>query len=1130
MRTSLETGTHCPGCCSPLRPAEPYCRCCGIWLAGPQIAELRWIDGELRRADAARTAARQAGGQAAASARTVAGRAGGRPEVSGRTTARLLLAAGAALVVIAVIVFTVADWARIGPLGRCAILLGATVLVLTAPRVLVRRGLNATAESVAAIGLALTIADADLTLRLVGWHPSGGLAIAAAIAVLAGAWAAYGATVGLKGPKLAAIGLAQLPAPLAAVGLARLGGGPAVALAGPIAIALVLNSVADLALADLADRHGHRAEAAAGSVAAVGTWLCGVLTAAAWTGPGGRSWLAAALTAAAVVGILGPRRRLAAPAAAVSGALLAVGIAIPASWVLPAGWGLVAMAGCADLVAAAALALGHRAPRDRAPGLVAAGAAAVLAVTALLSVPVAIADLFPARWPWPAWSAPARYDRTGFGVWPGAQTAAVVLALAGLACLLVRPPARLRRPVRGAGLVAAALACALLPAAAPLTGWAALAPPTVSAVVLLAAVAMLGDRVLAGAAAAVGLVLAASAALRSLSAPGMTIAELAVLTVACCAAAARTRHLLAVALSTSGALAAATGLAWAVPLASGWPARYAAFAALGLAVAAVGAATMLRTGWPVHSVVLDLGACSIALLSAALAGGQQDELAVLAVVAAAAASVTAWLRTGARRQLALVAAACAVLGATATQWRALALAVLAPGRMITQPWRGHALAYFGAGRAPGLQFAVVILAVCVAALATAAGAWRGSGRASLDAVALALPFVAAPAGAAAAAGLAGGLGYWLTVAGLLALTLTLTAWASLGQSPAPAGAALVATALTVGWALAAPLPTLVVLGCLTVAYPLAAWRSRRPAIGVAAVCLGVLAAAGLAECSVLAAHGAAWQAGLAVLGVAAAAQVATTWLARVPRPHTAESGPHRGGAGPRTAPAGLHRGDGAAISFALAAEWAGWLVTAIGVGQCLARPRTAGLALAVTGLICLGVAVRPSRRGLVWAALALLEAASCCWLVAAGVRVVEPYTVPAALLGLVFGWTRSRREPAPHSWLAFGPGLALLLLPSLVAAWVSPDWIRPTLLGGVAVGVALAGARAGQQAPLVTGITVAVLDAGRALAPAFGVLFHALPSWVPIAVLGVILLWAGATYEARLRNLRTIFSSLTAMS
>jgi hypothetical protein len=40
------------------------------------------------------------------------------PEVSGRTAARLLLAAGAALVAIAATIFTVAGWSRIGPLGR----------------------------------------------------------------------------------------------------------------------------------------------------------------------------------------------------------------------------------------------------------------------------------------------------------------------------------------------------------------------------------------------------------------------------------------------------------------------------------------------------------------------------------------------------------------------------------------------------------------------------------------------------------------------------------------------------------------------------------------------------------------------------------------------------------------------------------------------------------------------------------------------------------------------------------------------------------------------------------------------------------------------------------------------------
>jgi len=360
MQTLLRDETHCPGCCSHLRPADQYCLCCGIWLAGPEVAELRWIDSELGRVDAARarligrravllgmlpaTRRRPAPGAAGAGVRfSAAGAAGAagqpsmQPEVSARVAARLLLAAGATLVVIAVIVFTVADWARIGPLGRCGILLAATALVLAAPRVLVRRGLNATAESVAAIGLALTIADAELARRLIGWHPAdGAFAVAVAACVLAGAWAAYGAATRLNGPKLAAIGLAQLPCPLAAVGLVRLGGGPAAAVAGPIAIALVLNSVAGLALADWADRRGHRAEAAAGSAAAVAMWLSGVLTAAAVLAAGaerdGRPWLAAALTAAALVGILGPRRRLAAlawAAAVVSGALLAVGLAVP---------------------------------------------------------------------------------------------------------------------------------------------------------------------------------------------------------------------------------------------------------------------------------------------------------------------------------------------------------------------------------------------------------------------------------------------------------------------------------------------------------------------------------------------------------------------------------------------------------------------------------------------------------------------------------------------------------------------------------------------------------------------------------------------------------------------------------
>jgi hypothetical protein len=68
------------------------------------------------------------------------------------------------------------------------------------------------------------------------------------------------------------------------------------------------------------------------------------------------------------------------------------------------------------------------------------------------------------------------------------------------------------------------------------------------------------------------------------------------------------------------------------------------------------------------------------------------------------------------------------------------------------------------------------------------------------------------------------------------------------------------------------------------------------------------------------------------------------------------------------------------------------------------------------------------------------------------------------------------------------------------------------------------------QAPLLTGTAVAVLEAGRELAPDVMRLVHAMPGWIPIAAGGAVLLWAGATYEARLRNLQAIRRSLAAMS
>jgi hypothetical protein len=683
--------------------------------------------------------------------------------------------------------------------------------------------------------------------------------------------------------------------------------------------------------------------------------------------------------------------------------------------------------------------------------------------------------------------------------------------------------------------MAAAVAAGSLPAAAHLTGWAALINLTAAMAILLAAGVVLREGALASVAAWCGFALALTATAWSLAQRVATLAELAALAVAFALAAARARRTGPTVIATAGALAATAGLGWAAPLAAGWPAEQAALPGLGVAVAAIASATALRRVRPVHTVVLDLGACLIALVAAVVAIRQQDIFAIVAVTSAVVGSSAAWLRTGRQRSAAAAVAACAGLAAILAQAEPLGRALLIPAHILTHPWRqpgqcqpgqrqpGQCQPWQAVATAPppGLWLVVVVFAVCLGALAAAAGAWRGSRRVSVDAVAVALPLVAAPAGLA---GLGGGLGYLAVVGTLLVLTLALTAWAALGASLAPAAAALVSAALTVAWALAEPLPTLVVCGGLTAAYVLCAWRSRLAAVRITSGCLSVFSAAAFGEAAMLAAGFAGWQAGLAALGVAAAAQIVAARISRLSGPYPV--GPIRPAGVIQAAESGLHTG----AIMSLCVEVAGWLVTAAGVGQCLEGPGTASAATAVAGLTSLGVAARADRRQALWLGLALCYVAWCIGLAAQGVSMPEPYTVPAALTALAVGVKASGREPRPHSWLAYGPGLALLLLPSLVIAWVGTGLIRPVMVGLASIAIAILGARTRTLAPLLAGTAVAVLVTLRGLAPDVMRLMHALPGWVPAAVGGAALLWAGATYEARLRNLRAMRRSLASMS
>ncbi|MEV4191484.1 hypothetical protein AB0J65_08750, partial [Streptomyces toxytricini] len=198
----------------------------------PPAQELALIDRELAQLDARRgyllarrewllRSAAPAGWTAPAGwgAGAAAARGAGRgPEASAPSAQNVLLTLGAVLMAVAALAFTLVSWGSLGIGGRAAVLAAVTAGALAAPALLVRRGLRSTAESVAAVGLLLTVLDA-YALYAVALTGADGAAYAAwAAAALAALWAAYGAVLPrLAVPAPAAVLAVQLPLPLAAL-------------------------------------------------------------------------------------------------------------------------------------------------------------------------------------------------------------------------------------------------------------------------------------------------------------------------------------------------------------------------------------------------------------------------------------------------------------------------------------------------------------------------------------------------------------------------------------------------------------------------------------------------------------------------------------------------------------------------------------------------------------------------------------------------------------------------------------------------------------------------------------------------------------------------------------------------
>ncbi|MFD6424091.1 SCO7613 C-terminal domain-containing membrane protein [Streptomyces sp. NPDC060198] len=578
----------------------------------------------------------------------------------------------------------------------------------------------------------------------------------------------------------------------------------------------------------------------------------------------------------------------------------------------------------------------------------------------------------------------------------------------------------------------------------------------------------------------------------------------------------RITALVCLAATGSGALL----LALVRSLTAGGPAGALAPGAL-LVVA--GAAALLAVRWVPAGLATACGLVG-GLAGVAGAGGMAraalpPEWAVVAYLFAGIALLTVVrilsVRTAAGRG---VAASVAVVVAGSLLWAApwVAVALAAPLSAGTRVWEGAPeglrAALGGPAGWPWTMAAPVVLAV-VAGLGAAAHRW---------AVELAGPGdTEGPAGARAFGT------WWRGVAPVAVPVLT-------------GGALLVTAAVAdVPYAAGAVLETLLVAGALELLVRFSR-GSARSAAGSAVLCCALAGAVSVAALS-LASEAATYAVVAALTGLFAATAIR---LPDRPARSVAASAAVLGGIGLTVAAVGslgLSASRGAPLLLmgpavtvllggvlrrrpvAVPVELTGAFGALVAVGLAVTDPVSLALVLGLSGVLAAGAAVRPERRKAAGVlAPVLFVLASWVRLADSGVIAPEAYTLPVTLPALVVGVLRRRRDPAASSWTAYGAGLAVTLVPSLVAAWGDPGWTRPLLLGLAALAVTLAGARRRLQAPLFLGGAVLALLGLHELAPYVVQVVGALPRWLVPAAAGALLLAVGATYEKRLRDARRV--------
>ncbi|TFD69106.1 hypothetical protein E3T38_07855 [Cryobacterium sp. Hb1] len=229
----------------------------------------------------------------------------------------------------------------------------------------------------------------------------------------------------------------------------------------------------------------------------------------------------------------------------------------------------------------------------------------------------------------------------------------------------------------------------------------------------------------------------------------------------------------------------------------------------------------------------------------------------------------------------------------------------------------------------------------------------------------------------------------------------------------------------------------------------------------------------------------------------------------------------------------LRRGTGIALVLVWASvlTWVELTVVSAPADAGLSTPRAVLLVLALSAVHVIALAQPRAPLGAItaWIVLGLAGLAAITVTSSGKVDPFELVTVPVALALIGSGWLRLHGDPRARSWPWFGPGLSLLLVPSLLLDFTYNDLWRIVSLGIAAIIVLVIGSSRRLQAPFVIGAVVLLIHGVAQLWPWIALAYSVIPWFLWLGGGGILLIVLAARYEQRIANLKSVALRISAL-